>query len=337
MGDKLLKPGTRRHNICSLPSKAIRVILNEGWRGFLLKSWNWIITNIVDKGRNCIEYVFRKYLSCSFRRKRIRIAALTMVYNEALILPYFLRHYQYLDEIHVLYETDSMDETLDILNQAKNVVIEKCHIEGGLDDLKNINLINNTLHDIKADWVYVVDPDEFIFPLNESPYDFLKRQNYDVVRAAMFQVYRHRTDKDLDPRFPPIPQRIHGDPDLFSTVQEPNQPPNAAYIKPNVVRPSSRIRFDPGKHKVKGNQLISRECYMGAHWNMADPSIALRRRMEQKARMSETNKAHQLGRQNFGVTEERIRAICERHLDDPLIDALCSFSEEWLPKSDNPS
>ncbi len=80
----------------------------------------------------------------------MKIAALTMVYDESLILPYFLRHYAYLDEIHALYETDSTDSSLAILKQAANVTIENCHIENGLDDLEKANLINETLHGIKA-------------------------------------------------------------------------------------------------------------------------------------------------------------------------------------------
>lgn len=257
----------------------------------------------------------------------MRIAAVTTVYNEALILPYFLRHYKYLDKIYVLYETDSTDESLEILNRAGNVVIKKCHIKGGLDDIEKINLINNTVRVIEADWVYVVDPDEFIFPPSESPYDFLKRQKYDVVRSTMFQVYRHRTDKDLDQRLPAIPQRLHGDPDLFSTVEEPNRASNASYIKTDVVKPSSMIKFLPGHHRVKGNPQISPECYIGAHWQMADPAIAVRRRMQCKARMSKRNKERGMGLQHWNVTEEWIRAECERHLDDPIIDVLCSFSE----------
>jgi len=136
-------------------------------------------------------------------KARVKIAAVAMVYNEALVLPYFLRHYRYLDEIHVLYETDSTDESLEILMRAPNVIIEKCHIEGGLDDFEKINLINKVVQGNKADWIYVVDPDEFVFPPNESPHDFLKRQSRDVVRSAMFQVYRHRSDKDLDPSWLP--------------------------------------------------------------------------------------------------------------------------------------
>ncbi len=278
--------------------------------------------------------------SISVENARVKIAAVTMVYNEALILPYFLRHYRYLDEIHVLYETDSTDESLAILMQAPNVMIKKCHIEGGLDDIKKIKLINQTVQKIKADWVYVVDPDEFIFPPNnESPHDFLKRQFSDVVRSGMYQVYRHRTDKDLDPSLAPIPQRIHGDPNLFSTDSQANRAPNVVYIKPNIVRPSKRIRFSPGHHQIEGDLQTSPELYVGAHWQMADPSIAIARRMERKARISKRNRKHQMGWQHFDISVDKIMEECERHLDDPIIDALYSFSEmpvQNLPPSIRP-
>jgi 2-polyprenyl-3-methyl-5-hydroxy-6-metoxy-1,4-benzoquinol methylase len=253
-----------------------------------------------------------------------------MVYNEALILPYFLRHYEYLDEIHVLYETDSTDETLSILQQAPNVMIKNCHIEGGLDDIEKVNLINDALHSIEADWVYVLDSDEFIFPYNESPYDFLKRQtNYNVVRAALFMVYRHRTDSDLNPSLPPVPQRINGDPNLCLTFQHQKRLlVNIWCIKPIVVRPSHRIRFVPGNHAVWGNIKMSPEFYAGAHWMMADPSIAIDRRMKRKSRISDRNKAHDMGWHDFNVTEESIKAECDRHLDDPVIDALRPVSKE---------
>ncbi|MGD0856638.1 MAG: glycosyltransferase family 2 protein [Dehalococcoidia bacterium] len=252
---------------------------------------------------------------CKGRDAAMKIAAITMVYNEALILPYFFRHYEYLDEIHVLYETDSTDDTLKILNQTPNAVIKKCHIKDGFDDIDKVALINDTLRGIKADWVYVVDSDEFIFPPNESPSDFLSRQNYDVVRAAMFRVFRHRTDNDLDPSLPPVPQRFHGMPDVFSAD-------NAKNVKPIVVKPSSKIRFLPGNHAIKGNIIFSPEFYLGAHWQLADPSIAVARKMQCRVRMSERNKALGMSFHNHNVTEEGIRAECDGYLDSPIIEAL---------------
>jgi len=269
-------------------------------------------------------------------RRRMKIAALTMVCNEALLLPYFLRHYDYLDEIHVLYETDSIDDTLRILQKAPNVIIRDCHADGGLDSIYKVNLINEVLHTLDADWVYVVDCDEFIFPPQEPPQVFLSRQDaagYNVVRAAMFQVYRHRTDTDLDPSLPPIPQRVHGDPDLFSTVRGPNKDPNANYFKPIVVKPSADIRFLPGNHRVEGSVRVSTEIYLGAHWQMADPTLAIERRLKNRARMSQRNKELGMGYQHWDVTEEWIRAECDRHLDDPLIAELELFANKSTQNS----
>jgi len=258
----------------------------------------------------------------------MKIAAVTMVYNEALILPYFLKHYEYLDEIHVIYETDSTDNTLQLLNNAANVVIEYAHIKTGNDAIDKTDLINQAFYGTDADWVYVLDPDEFIFPPNETPADFLGRQNHDVVRAAMFQVYRHRTDKDLDPSLPVISQRIHGDPDIFSTVVRPKRDTNAQYIKPIVVRPSKKIRFQPGKHRLEGNVTISSEFYLGAHWTMADQTIATVRRLQIKSRQSERQKALGMGWQHDDVTEEWIKEECARHLDDLIIEELIPLEKK---------
>jgi hypothetical protein len=258
----------------------------------------------------------------------MKIAAVTMVYNEALILPYFLSFYKYLDEIHVIYETDSTDNTLQILKNAPNVIVKNAHIKTGNDAIDKTDLINQVFYGIKADWVYVLDPDEFIFPPNENPFDFLGRQNYDVVRAALFQVYRHSTDKDLDPVLPIIGQRIHGDPDVFSTAIRAHRDFNAHYIKPIVVRPSKAIRFTPGKHSLEGNVNISSEFYIGAHWTMADQSIARCRRMNIKRRQSERQKAMGMGWQHTDVTEDWIKAECDRHLDDPVIPELIPLEKK---------
>jgi len=315
----------------------------EKWIDYLPDGNEMAYTNLLcikkDKSLSVFNSSEKPLVSVySSGSKGMKIAAVTMVYNEALLLPYFLHHYEHLDEIYVLYETDSTDDTLKILKQASNVIIKNCHIEGGLDSIDKVNLTNDTLHTIKADWVYVVDCDEFIFPPQESPEDFLIRQdcdNYNVVRAGMFQVYRHRTDKDLDPSLLPIPQRVHGDPDLFSTVEGPNKARNTLYVKPIVVKPSNQIRFWPGNHFVEGNVRVSPELYMGAHWQMADPSLAIDRRIKNKMRISERNKKLGMGWHYQNVTEEWIRAECDRHLDDPIIDELYLYSDKSFKNYDS--
>jgi hypothetical protein len=69
---------------------------------------------------------------------------------------------------------------------------------------------------------------------------------------------------------------------------------------------------------------------MGTHWTMADPSIAVVRRMRNKARQSERHKRLKYGWQNTNVTEEWIRKECLRHLDDPIIQELVPVEEKTV-------
>lgn len=255
----------------------------------------------------------------------MKIAAVVMAYNEELLLPLFLRHYAYLDEICVLYETDSNDRTLSLLRQAPNVVIKPCHIEAGLDDIAKAQYLTEALHSIEADWAYILDCDEFIFPPGEAPQGFLSRQDsqgYNVVRAAMFQVYRHRADTSINLATPPIRQRVHGDPDVTSLTTDIHRDSNWHYIKPIVVKPATGLVVEPGHHSLGGDGRISPELYYGAHWAMADPSVAVVRRMSNKARISARNKERHMGWQHWEVTEEWIRAECAKHMDDPVIEEL---------------
>ncbi len=257
----------------------------------------------------------------------MKVKALTMVFDEELILPYFLSHYRHLDEIVVLYETDTQDGSLDLLHHAENVSVVPVHVTGGIDDLQKVALINEWIGRIGADWLYVLDSDEFIFPEDGSrDHDFLSKVEGDVLLAMMYQVYRHKYDKDLDPTKPPVPQRLHGDPDRFSRVQTPTRDCNVHYCKPIVLRPKAGIRFSPGNHIMHQDAgmdyQISNQTFSGVHWQMADPTLALYRRMRRKARISEVNKRNGYGFQHWNVTEKGILDECQKHLDDPIIPEL---------------
>ena len=72
---------------------------------------------------------------------------------------------------------------------------------------------------------------------------------------------------------------------------------------------------------------ISPEFYMGAHWQMADQSIAIIRRMRNKARQSERQKALGMGTFNFAVLFNRLtHATMGEHFKEDRIDSL---NEIW--------
>jgi hypothetical protein len=253
----------------------------------------------------------------------MRIGVLTMCYNEEQILPFFLKHYSYVDEIRILFETDTTDRSLDIIRNFQNPRTKRIHIDGGIVDNIKSQMINDEFRRMGEsgfDWIYVLDPDEFIYPHNhEDPERFLNRQVADVVYAHMWQVYRHITDKNLDPAKFPVGQRQHGDPDLYNSTEYTHKDKNSNSIKPSVIRGGTSLSLLPGNHQFNGQVNISNELYRGVHWQMADYKIAVDRRMARKRRISDLNRANRQGFQHFEVTSKIIGQQCIDHMNDPVL------------------
>ncbi len=45
----------------------------------------------------------------------IKVEIITSVYNEEFLLPFFLKHYSWVDKINIIYDQDSNDNTLQII------------------------------------------------------------------------------------------------------------------------------------------------------------------------------------------------------------------------------
>jgi len=256
----------------------------------------------------------------------MKIAIATMWYNEEDFGPLFLKHYSYVDKIHLILDTDTTDRTREIALKYKNVEIEDFTFPDMMDDIIKVNKLNATISFLldEFDWVYLLDADEFIFApkpyLNERSFLYKQeRQGYNLVLAKMFQVYRHISEGDLDINKPAILQRQHGDPDLSSSF-------NSSYIKPIIVRKGLKIVWKAGNHCCIGSNInLAKECFYGAHWMMAEPNIAIKRRIYgRKMRQSKRNLEKKLTVQHHHITEEQIRQQCEIHRNDPnvLRDAL---------------
>jgi len=259
----------------------------------------------------------------------MKIDVITMWYNEEYLAPFFLGHYSFVDTIHILLDEETTDNTWEIISKFKNVNVIPVRFPDMLDDLLKVERINELYRSIDSDWVIVVDSDEFLFPLPLSMNfrEVLGQEaTYDLFNAQMWQVYRHRSDADLDSHQPAIYQRRHGDPNVSTGI-------NAMYVKPIIVRSGLDIRWLPGCHELKGKRLPGRlwdtirgkrvvpspQVIHGVHWQMADPDFAVARRLRRKARLSKRNLEERMGVQNFHITEQQIREECARHLDDPLL------------------
>jgi len=246
----------------------------------------------------------------------MKISVVSMWYNEAFLAPFFLKHYQYVDRIHILLDTDSDDRTKEICKHYSNVKIEDFTFPDMFDCILMVGKINDVVAGMDSDWVFAVDADELIFPPNgENPKEMLSRQGGNLLYVQMWQVYRHATDVDLDPEQPAIYQRRHGDSNITVGI-------NNLYIKPIIIRPEIKIKWYPGCHEHEANERInvSPERFLGVHWAMADVEMAIERRIKgRKERHGKINLQYGMGIQDRFITEEIIREQCDGHLNDPLL------------------
>ncbi len=233
------------------------------------------------------------------------------MYNEEILAPLFFQHYHWASEIHVLYDVDSTDHTIDICRQNR-AIIHHLKFPDMMDAGIKQSELNRVFHSLKTEWGIMVDADEFVFHEFLSIPTFLRALPYGVDKLStwLWNVYRHVSEKDIDITRPPKYQRRHGDPD-FSTWY------NKHYIKKCVARPKDKPDFNIGCHDFELNSLYHLQ---GTHWKMADPELAIIRRIKNgKDRQSKMNLSMNWQCHDFHITEEEIRAECKKHENDPLL------------------
>lgn len=94
----------------------------------------------------------------------VTIETFAVCYNEEKILPYFLRHYLQYGTV-TLFDNQSTDNSVEIAKQQGVTIFEFGSDNEFREDILT-NLRNTCWKDSRADWVMVVDVDEFIYHPN---------------------------------------------------------------------------------------------------------------------------------------------------------------------------
>jgi len=89
----------------------------------------------------------------------MKIEAYVMVYNEERLLPYIIRHYSRFAEL-VFIDNNSTDRTPEIIKDFRTL---NYHLPDEINDLNHLHVKETCWKGSKADWVIVVDADEFIY------------------------------------------------------------------------------------------------------------------------------------------------------------------------------
>ena len=245
-----------------------------------------------------------------------RVQVICFFYNEETLSRLFVQHYAWADEILAVVSR-STDRTRQCLEAAPNVRVVEFEFPAGMDDRIKTDKVNALLAEPSSfDWKIVVDADEFVWaPTALGAQDYLASvpETVTVVEARMRNVFRHQSERDLDLDQPPVPQRRFGDPDYRS-------PENILYQKPIVIRAGCGIRLDLGNHRQAGGTFDHAFWFEGTHWQNADPSFAVTRRVrDRRDRQSEANLRGGYGIQHHRVTEEHVLRLCEARTNCPQI------------------
>lgn len=240
------------------------------------------------------------------------IKAFCCFYNEAALIPFFLSHYHFVSAIHAIV-TPSIDNTRELLAADRRVTIEDVEMPDGIDDMLKSHCLNGSLAQPDPDhpWHLMVDADELFWPVGD-PGGLHVREALEAVPpdqhavfCRMFNAYRHESDADLDVTSTPVVcQRRHG------TMLGP---------KPSLVRSNRGAAFAVGHHSlVDPRPVPTAHEFYGAHWQNADPSFAVARRVRDRAqRLSKLNQVRGYGYQYKDLTEEDVRQELDQHRHDP--------------------
>lgn len=232
-------------------------------------------------------------------------------FNEEVIAPYFFAHYRgWIDNFIIILDEDTTDSTRQIIEAENNATIIPIKYPNGFDDQLKVDAINQAYRTVNDGWVIAVDSDELIF--NVCRHLLELEIDATVFNVAMWDVYRHESDKDLTVSAPVIYQRRHGIPEI-----------HPSYKKPVVVKAGQPISWGVGQHHLYHQltkEKISETVLPGVHWQYADPAIVLARHTRnRKDRLSPENIARGQSLHFLEYTEDAVLERCKQHLNDPLL------------------
>ena len=145
------------------------------------------------------------------------ITILSAWYNEEFLARLFLEHYRFADQIIILLDQSTNDDTIDIIKEFIDsptydtfISFRTLKMPNGFDDKLKQEQVNQQYLKIKKGWVIEVDADEFIYPPAFGLQNFLNTVEENIVKVEFWQMYQHKTESSLNKEDPVFKQRRHG-------------------------------------------------------------------------------------------------------------------------------
>jgi hypothetical protein len=203
----------------------------------------------------------------------MKIEVYAVCYNEALLLPYFLRYYSQFADIFI-FDNYSTDNSVKIA-QDRGAHVTMWDTGGEMREDLMYALKSNCWRESKADWVIVGDIDEFVY--HKDMLKILKTTQGTVIMPRTFNMY---SDK-----FPTTKGQIFEEVNMGADGQG----------KMNLFKPSEikEINYDAGCHNANpiGNFVLNVNSeILTLHFRFLSPEYVIWKNFGTAIRQSESDR-----------------------------------------------
>lgn len=227
--------------------------------------------------------------------KGSKITVLTWFKNEEHILPFFLRHYRFADQI-IAWDNQSTDSSRAIMAADPRVTVNEWDSGGELRDDQLIRMKNEEYLKTGPGWNIIVDADEFVYhPEILTVFDLFDEKGITLATTMGFDMISIQLPAD------------DGVSLLTDLVKEGCR--TYMYDKPCVIRESCRVTYNYGAHtaaRFEGRTVTTDKPYLKLlHYRFL--SLALVMEKARRIKLSDQNRKIQVGGQQSSPEQMRRR------------------------------
>lgn len=223
-----------------------------------------------------------------------QITVFALCYNEAMMLPYFVRHYRFLFPgcKIVLYDNESTDQSVKIAGQL-DCEVRTFETGGKLSDETYLAIKNNCWKTAETDWVLICDVDEHCLISRPALRDEAERGST-LIKFEGWNMVNLKDDLEIA--------------NIRNGVRAPSY--DKAYLFNRKA--IQEINYAWGCHKAYpvGNVKHSLKTYLCKHYKYINIDYMIKRHAHYAERMSDHNKKLGLGG-HYEYPPDKIRAEFE--------------------------
>lgn len=230
----------------------------------------------------------------------MKIDVFAICYNEETILPFFLKHYFNFANNITIYDNQSSDNSINIIKSyGANIITYNTNNE--IRDDIYLDIKNNCWKQSNADWIIVVDTDEFIY--HSDIRHILKTSNSSIIKPSGYEMISET-----------LP--IHNGNLITDQIKTGFPYENSSKLCIFNKNKISDINFLTGCHQanpVGDVSICTNSNIMLLHYKHINRNYVIKKHSEYKSRLSQINLQKNWGH-HYKRSEQEINNLFDEYL-----------------------